>query len=151
MCRREMSCCACLVTHPLPSVVLHEVYETSSELSGLTGAIGPWMPVCRVALGSCGLIARIIYLSGRNGRELGKSVCIWPLQPFLVIRMADGRQIRGPELCPLPDEWHRQDLEAQGLPIELPERGVSVVPFLAVVAPRCSLDEPWTSPTTTEP
>jgi hypothetical protein len=42
------------------------------------------MPVCRAALGSCGLIGRIIYLNGRNGRELVRSLRIWPLQPFLV-------------------------------------------------------------------
>jgi RNA polymerase sigma factor (sigma-70 family) len=39
-----------------------------------------------------------------------------------VVRMADGRQLRGPELCPLLDEWHRQDLEEKGLPPETPER-----------------------------
>lgn len=45
-----------------------------------------------------------------------------PPERGYVIRMANGRQMRGPELCPLLDEWHRQDLEAQGLPPETPER-----------------------------
>jgi hypothetical protein len=40
-----------------------------------------YMPCCT---GSCGLLWHIIYLNGLNGRELGRSVCIWPLQPFLV-------------------------------------------------------------------
>jgi hypothetical protein len=30
--------------------------------------------------------------------------------------------MQGPELCPLLDEWHGQDLEALGLPPETPER-----------------------------
>ena len=45
-----------------------------------------------------------------------------PPEEGYVIRMGDGQELRGPELCPLLDEWHRQDLEAQGLPLETPER-----------------------------
>jgi uncharacterized protein len=45
-----------------------------------------------------------------------------PPERGYVIHMANGRQMRGPELFPLLDEWHRQDLEAQGLPRETPER-----------------------------
>ena len=45
-----------------------------------------------------------------------------PSEGGYVVRKADGRQMRGPELLPLLDEWHRQDLEEQGLPPETPER-----------------------------
>ena len=74
-----------------------------------------------------------------------------PPEGGYVIRMADGRQMQGPELCPLLDEWHRQDLGGAGLASRDTREGVPVVPFLAMVAPRCSRDGPWTSPTATEP
>jgi hypothetical protein len=45
-----------------------------------------------------------------------------PPERGYVICMGDGRQLEGPQLCPLLDEWHRQDREAQGLPPETPER-----------------------------
>jgi len=44
-----------------------------------------------------------------------------PERGYVVCR-ADGRQMRGPELCPLLDAWHRQDRDEQGLPPETPER-----------------------------
>jgi bifunctional DNase/RNase len=45
-----------------------------------------------------------------------------PTEGGYVVRMADGRQIRGPALFPLLEEWHRKDLEEKGLPPETPER-----------------------------
>ena len=45
-----------------------------------------------------------------------------PSERGYVIHMDEGRQMRGPELAPLLDEWHRKDLEAKGLPPETPER-----------------------------
>jgi hypothetical protein len=59
---------------PLPWDVPHEVYGTSSARSGLTGAIGPWMPVCRVALGSCGLVWRIIYPFSLRPKHISPAV-----------------------------------------------------------------------------
>jgi uncharacterized protein len=45
-----------------------------------------------------------------------------PTEGGYVVRMADGRQMRGPALFPLLEEWHRKDLEEKGLPPEIPER-----------------------------
>jgi hypothetical protein len=64
------------VTLPLPWVAPHEAYRTSSERSRLTGAMGLRVPVCRVALGSCDLMARIIYLLGPDGREPSWGACL---------------------------------------------------------------------------
>ena len=74
-----------------------------------------------------------------------------PPEGGYVIRMGDGRQMQGPKLCPLLDEWHRQDYESPGLASRDTREGVPVVPFLAVVTPKCSRDGPWTYPTATEP
>jgi bifunctional DNase/RNase len=44
-----------------------------------------------------------------------------PTERGYVVRMADGRQMRGPALFPLLEAWHRKTLEEKGLP-ETPER-----------------------------
>jgi RNA polymerase sigma factor (sigma-70 family) len=56
--------------------------------------------------------ARVSFLTPEGG----------PTEGGYVVRMADGRQMRGPALFPLLEEWHRKDLEEKGLPPETPER-----------------------------
>jgi bifunctional DNase/RNase len=56
--------------------------------------------------------ARVSFLTPEGG----------PPEGGYVVRMADGRQMCGPALLPLLEEWHRKDLEEKGLPPETPER-----------------------------
>jgi uncharacterized protein len=56
--------------------------------------------------------ARVSFLTPEGG----------PPEGGYVVRMADGRQLRGPAFLPLLEEWHRKDLEEKGLPPETPER-----------------------------
>ncbi len=44
-----------------------------------------------------------------------------PTEGGYVLHLADGRQVKGPELKTLLEEWYRKDLEEKGLPPETPE------------------------------